>query len=63
MKKLFSIMAIAALVFAGSLTANATAPTTSTSLVAASTITLVQDDVAEEVDSRTWHRRRGDRQQ
>jgi len=32
MKKLFSIMAIAALVFAGSLTANAAVPTTSTSL-------------------------------
>ena len=43
-------MAIAALVFAGSLTANATAPTTSTSLVAASTITLLQDDATEEVD-------------
>ena len=50
-------MAIAALVFAGSLTANAAAPTTSTSLVAASTITLVQDDAAEEVDNRTWHQK------
>ena len=50
-------MAIAALVFAGSLTANATAPTTSTSLVAASTVTLVQDDAAEEVDNRTWHQK------
>ena len=50
-------MAIAALVFAGSLTANAAVPTTSTSLVAASTVTLVQDDIAQEVDNRTWHQK------
>ena len=50
-------MAIAALVFAGSLTANAAAPTTSTSLTAASAVTLVQDDAAQEVDSRTWHQK------
>ena len=50
-------MAIAALVFAGSITANAAAPTTSTSLVAASTVTLVQDDAAEDVDNRTWHQK------
>tara|TARA_B100000787_G_scaffold131716_1_gene100595 strand:- start:1117 stop:1908 length:792 start_codon:yes stop_codon:yes gene_type:complete len=58
MKKLFSIMAIAALVFAGSLTANAAAPTTSTSLVAAATVTSVQADTAEDdVDNRTWHQK------
>ena len=50
-------MAIAALVFAGSLTANAAVPTTSTSLLAASTVTLVQDDIAQEVDNRTWHQK------
>ncbi|MGJ8665033.1 MAG: MotA/TolQ/ExbB proton channel family protein [Patiriisocius sp.] len=59
MKKLFSIMAIAALVFAGTLSANATAlnaPTTSNTLVEAATVTFVQEveavDGAEELG---WH--------
>jgi biopolymer transport protein ExbB len=58
MKKIFSIMAIAALVFAGTLTANAGAPSNSTSLVEAATVTFVQDDAAgDEVDNRTWHQK------
>ncbi len=59
MKKLFSIMAIAALVFAGSLTANAAAlnaPTNSNTLVEASTVTFVQDtDAVDAEEELGWH--------
>ncbi|MDX1463783.1 MAG: MotA/TolQ/ExbB proton channel family protein, partial [Marinirhabdus sp.] len=63
MKKLFSIMAIAALVFAGSLTANATvansAPSSVQQLTTAATVTFIQDDVEDVAtgDDRGWHQR------
>jgi biopolymer transport protein ExbB len=58
MKKLFSIMAIAALVFAGSLTADAAAlnaPTNSQLLVEASTVTFVQEEAASGEEDLGWH--------
>jgi len=58
MKKLFSIMAIAALVFAGSLSANAAALTTATTtntIVETTTVSLTQDDVEEEAEPLGWH--------
>ena len=61
MKKLFSIMAIAALVFAGTLTANAatgqTTPTSAQSLTAAATVSFVQDEdaAASDTEDAGWH--------
>lgn len=59
MKKLFSIMAIAALVFAGSFSAKAaqTIPTNVQSLVTFSTVTFIQDEEASAtvVEEQTWH--------
>jgi biopolymer transport protein ExbB len=59
MKKLFSIMAIAALVFAGTFTANAaqTMPTSTQSLTNAATITFLQDADASgsEAEEQGWH--------
>ena len=59
MKKLFSIMAIAALVFAGTFTATAaqTAPTSNQSLTTAATITIVQDSEASASgdEEQGWH--------
>jgi len=47
MKKLFSILTIAAMIFAGTTTANAYAvkslPTSAQSLVTATTVTFIQD--------------------
>lgn len=51
-------MAIAALVFAGSLTANAAAlasATTTNSIVETTTVTLAQDDADEEAEPLGWH--------
>jgi len=61
MKKLFSIMAIAAMVFAGTTNANAataqTMPSNAQSLVTAATVTFVQEDeaVADQEESQGWH--------
>ena len=59
MKKLFSIMAIAALVFAGTFTATAaqTTPTSTQSLTTAATITFVQDEeaAASGEEAAGWH--------
>jgi biopolymer transport protein ExbB len=60
MKKLFSIMAIAALVFAGTLTANASAvqtmPTSTQMLTTAATVSFIQDeDAAGEEAPKGWH--------
>ncbi|MGK0295316.1 MAG: biopolymer transport protein ExbB, partial [Ulvibacter sp.] len=59
MKKLFSIMAIAALVFAGTFTATAaqTMPTSTQSLTTAATITFVQDEEAASSgeEDEGWH--------
>jgi biopolymer transport protein ExbB len=60
MKKLFSIMAIAALVFAGTLNANASVapqmPTASQTLVTAATVTFIQDDgAAAATEELGWH--------
>ncbi|HBY67742.1 MAG: flagellar motor protein MotA [Flavobacteriaceae bacterium] len=61
MKKLFSIMAIAAMVFAGTSNVNAataqTMPSSAQSLVTAATVTFVQDEeaVASEEEPRGWH--------
>jgi len=50
MKKLFSIMALAAMVFVGTLNANAataqTMPTSSQALVTAATVSIIQDETA-----------------
>ena len=60
MKKLFSIMAIAALVFAGTLTANASAvqtmPTSTQTLTTAATVSFIQDEeAAGEEEPKGWH--------
>jgi biopolymer transport protein ExbB len=59
MKKLFSIMAIAALVFAGTFTATAaqTMPNSIQSLTTAATITFVQDEdaAASGAEDQGWH--------
>ncbi|MEL6810144.1 MAG: MotA/TolQ/ExbB proton channel family protein [Bacteroidota bacterium] len=61
MKKLFSILAIAALLFAGTTSANATAaqtmPTNAQSLVTAATVTFVQEEdaSADSGDSQGFH--------
>jgi biopolymer transport protein ExbB len=60
MKKLFSIMAIAALGFAGTLTANASAaqsmPTSSQTLTAAATVSFIQDEEAGATEEPAgWH--------
>jgi biopolymer transport protein ExbB len=61
MKKLFSIMAIAALVFAGTLTANAavgqSTPTSTQSLAAAATVSFIQDETSAASDTagQGWH--------
>ncbi|GHC42737.1 MotA/TolQ/ExbB proton channel family protein [Ulvibacter litoralis] len=58
MKKLFSIMAIAALVFAGTLTASAaqTSPTSTQSLTTAATVSFVQDEEAGSTEEpQGWH--------
>ncbi len=60
MKKLFSILAIAAMIFAGTNNANATAaqtaPTNVQTLVAASTVTIVQDeDASSDTEERGFH--------
>jgi len=57
MKKLFSIMAIAAMVFAGTLTSNAAvASISSPALVTATTVTLIQDeDAAPAEESKGFH--------
>jgi biopolymer transport protein ExbB len=61
MKKLFSIMAIAALVFAGTLTANASAaqpmPTSAQNFVTAATVSIIQDEAATTADEEPqgWH--------
>ncbi|NND88592.1 MAG: MotA/TolQ/ExbB proton channel family protein [Flavobacteriaceae bacterium] len=60
MKKLFSIMAIAALVFAGTLNANASVaqpmPSTAETLVTAATVTFIQDDgAATATEELGWH--------
>ena len=55
MKKLFSILALAAIVFAGTLNANAataqTMPTSSQALVTAATFTIIQDEAAPTVEA------------
>jgi biopolymer transport protein ExbB len=61
MKKLFSIMAIAALFFAGTFNANATAvqtmPTNVQTLVTSATVTFIQDEeaTASTEESQGWH--------
>ena len=61
MKKLFSILAISAFVFAGSMNANATAaqtlPTNVQSLVTAATVTIIQEEeaAAASEESLGWH--------
>jgi biopolymer transport protein ExbB len=59
MKKLFSIMAIAALVFAGTLTANAasqTMPTGTQTLLSTATVSFIQDEEATTVEEpQGWH--------
>jgi biopolymer transport protein ExbB len=61
MKKLFSIMAIAALCVAGTFNANATAaqtmPTSAQSLVTTATVTIIQGDeeAATSEESQGWH--------
>lgn len=60
MKKLFSILAIAAMIFAGTTSANATAaplmPTNGLSLVTATTATIIQDDEGTgEAESKGFH--------
>ncbi|PHR13920.1 MULTISPECIES: MotA/TolQ/ExbB proton channel family protein [Aequorivita] len=54
MKKLFSIMAVAAMVFVGTLNANAataqTMPTSSQALVTAATVSFIQDETAPAVE-------------
>jgi biopolymer transport protein ExbB len=60
MKKLFSIMAIAALVFAGSFNANAAEaqimPTSVQTLVNAATVTIIQDEEAASAEEpQGWH--------
>ena len=62
MKKLFSIMAIAALVFAGSLHANATtannAPTSVQQLTTAATVTFIQDtEETAGTEEPGWHQK------
>src|SRR5690554_682551 len=57
MKKLFSIMAVAAMVFVGSLNANAataqTMPNSSQALLTAATVTFIQDDAATAASTET----------
>ncbi|MAN58368.1 MAG: flagellar motor protein MotA [Flavobacteriaceae bacterium] len=61
MKKLFSIMAMAAMVCAGTVNANASAaqtlPASAQNLVTAATVTIIQDEdaVASDGDTKGWH--------
>ena len=56
MKKLFSIMAVAAMIFAGSLSVNAaTAKTGSQALAAAATVSFVQEETAPAQPDKGFH--------
>src|SRR5690554_7181223 len=62
MKKLFSIMAVAAMIFAGSLSVNAaTAKTGSQALASASTVSFIQEETAPAQTEKGFHQELKDR--